>query len=74
MLFKEFLESIDFKDSIILLEGKRKEHLFDQPKLTESGEMFCKELKYVKFRSGNANGADNWFCKGVANIDPKDLN
>ena len=35
--------------------------------------MLCKELKYVKFRSGNADGADYWFCKGVANIDPKRL-
>ena len=32
--------------------------------------MLCKELKYVKFRSGNTDGADCWFCKGVENIDP----
>lgn len=73
MLFKEFKELIDFKYSVVLLEGKRKVHPFDQPRLTELGEVLCKELKYVKFRSGNADGADYWFCKGVANIDPKRL-
>jgi len=63
LLFKEFIDSIDFKDSIILLEGKRKVPPYYQTKLTELGEVLCKELKYVKFRSGNADGAVYWFCK-----------
>ena len=45
MLFKEFIDSIDFKDSIILIEGKRKVPSYDQTKLTELGEVLCKELK-----------------------------
>jgi hypothetical protein len=73
MTFSEFKSTYDRPGSVILLEGKRDVKPEDKPKLTKLGEMLCKKLLYSEFRSGNADGADYFFCEGVANIDSKRL-
>lgn len=64
------LEDYDQQGSIILLEGKRVVLAEDQPLLIALGEVLCREMKYARFRSGNAPGSDELFTRGVANVDP----
>lgn len=73
MTLSNFIKNFDEEGSIILLEGKRNVHPKDEHKLSELGNMLCKKLQFAKFRSGNASGADYFFCKGVSDIDSKRL-
>jgi hypothetical protein len=66
-----FIEQFDKKGSIVLLEGKRDVSEADQPLLEKLGELLAQNTKNIVFRSGNAAGADLYFCKGVAKIDAK---
>lgn len=69
MLLNEFISKFDIPNSIILLEGKRNVPAQEQPLLIKLGETLCKKTRYSKFRSGNADGADYLFCKGVSSVD-----
>jgi hypothetical protein len=69
MKLEEFLESYDFEGSIVLLEGKRNVIESDKEKLIKLGELLTVKSKFIKFRSGNADGADFYFAKGVTSID-----
>jgi hypothetical protein len=71
MDFKEFIEKYDKIDNIILLEGKRAVLENDNVKLIELGKLLASSTKHMIFRSGNANGADELFAKGVVEIDQK---
>ena len=64
-----FLNTHDFKGSIILFEGKRKVKQEDEASLIRLGELLASHSKNIIFRSGNAPGADELFCSGVALID-----
>jgi len=71
MDFKEFIEKYDKIDNIILLEGKRAVLENDKVKLIELGKLLASSTKHMIFRSGNANGADELFAKGVVEVDQK---
>jgi hypothetical protein len=65
-----FLETFDKPGSIVLLEGKRKVKPGDENKLTLLGHLLAEKSAFIKFRSGNATGADEFFSRGVAEVDP----
>lgn len=65
MNFQAFLDKYDFPGSVILLEGKRDVLEEDKHKLILFGELVVKYTRYMRFRSGNASGADELFCKKI---------
>ncbi len=69
MTLNEFIEQFDKEGSIVLLEGKRRVLAHDIEKLTALGKLLATKTKKIIFRSGNADGADYYFCRGVAEID-----
>ena len=69
MKLVEFLMKYDFEGSIVLLEGKRNVLDNDKEKLFKLGVLLTEKSKFIKFRSGNADGADSFFAKGVSAID-----
>lgn len=68
-----FRDLFDVKGSICLLEGKRIVKPEDVPKLVAIGKWLATNTKYIKFRSGNAQGADQFFSEGVASVAPERL-
>jgi hypothetical protein len=73
MTFKEFVETYDQENAIVLLEGKRTVAEADQTKLVALGKLLAASTSRMKFRSGNAAGADQYFSAGVTQVDPKRL-
>lgn len=74
MTFKEFSTLIsDSSDPVILIEGRRA----ISPEVAESARKVAAFLAGVfpllKFRSGNANGADEAFTAGVLEVSPERL-
>ncbi|MDD4746471.1 MAG: hypothetical protein PHW19_04240 [Salinivirgaceae bacterium] len=69
MTLIEFVEKYDFPGSVVLLEGKRVVYENDKQKLYEFGRGIANATQHIKFRSGNAEGADLLFAKGVASVD-----
>ncbi len=70
MRFSDFIDKYDFKNSVILLEGKREVLEEDKLKLFSLGKLLAANSTHMTFRSGNAEGADQFFSEGVASIDP----
>lgn len=68
MEFTAFIEKYNCKKNIILLEGKRNVIESDIEKLIQLGNLLATFLPLVTFRSGNANGADFYFSKGVLQV------
>lgn len=73
MNFTDFIAEYDLPTAIILLEGKRDVEAEDQPKLVALGKKLAAHTQFMRFRSGNAAGADECFSKGVAAIDMQRL-
>lgn len=73
MELEEFIKTYDQTGTIILLEGKRNVKDADKSKLEAFGKMLAEKLPNVAFRSGNADGSDLFFSKGVAKIAPERL-
>lgn len=73
MEFTAFIEKYNCKKNIILLEGKRNVIESDIEKLIQLGNLLATFLPLVTFRSGNANGADFYFSKGVLQVAPERL-
>ncbi|MFW5663491.1 MAG: hypothetical protein ACOCYD_00475 [bacterium] len=73
MTLEEFLQQYDKPGSIVLLEGKRKVREEDQEKLVILGNLLAFKSRHMLFRSGNADGSDQFFSKGVAGIDYRRL-
>ena len=71
MTFKNFCNQ--YAHSIILLEGKRIVKPEDREKLITIGKLLATHLQKATFRSGNAEGSDYFFSKGVAQINPLQL-
>lgn len=69
MIWNDFLKIASSKSVIILLEGRRKVLPEDVPKLFALGKMLAEKLPLATFRSGNADGSDEAFAKGVASVD-----
>lgn len=73
MTLNEFLQQYDKPGSIILLEGKRNVREEDREKLVKLGNLLAFKSKHMLFRSGNADGSDQFFSEGVAGIDNRRL-
>jgi len=71
MILNDFILTMQKRESpVILLEGTRDVPEKDQSRLTELGALFAKELPQAIFRSGNADGSDTLFARGVESVDP----
>ena len=55
---------------VVLLEGTRSVPEKDQALLTELGSFLAREFPNAVFRSGNADGSDTLFARGVESVDP----
>lgn len=73
MKLNEFIEQYDIDGSIVLLEGKREVLEFDKDKLKALGLLLASKTKKMIFRSGNAEGADQFFSNGVTSLSPERL-
>lgn len=73
MTLQEFIEQFDKENAIVLLEGKRKVSDADKPRLIAIGKLLASRTKKMIFRSGNANGSDQFFSEGVVSVDRKRL-
>src|SRR6056297_344304 len=65
---KKLTESTEIP--VILLEGRRKVKSGDKAKLTTFAYNLAVAFPNVTFRTGNADGSDTLFAKGVAEVDP----
>lgn len=63
MKFSEFLAKYDFQNKVVLLEGKRIVSQEDRSKIHALSQLLSSSSKHIIFRSGNADGADNYFSK-----------
>lgn len=73
MTLNQFISQFDKKDSIVLLEGKRKVAEADKEKLVALGALLTENTSHMTFRSGNAAGSDEFFSKGVAKVNSQRL-
>lgn len=73
MTLQEFISKYDNENSIVLLEGKRNVLEADKDKLVALGKLLALKTSKMIFRSGNAEGADQFFSEGVASVDYKRL-
>ncbi|MEZ4915354.1 MAG: hypothetical protein R2836_00015 [Chitinophagales bacterium] len=73
MTFEEFIDKYDKEDTIILLEGKRNVIEEDKLKLVSLGKLLALKTKKMKFRSGNASGADFLFFSGISALENERL-
>lgn len=73
MTIDDFISKYDNENSIVLLEGKRNVLDADKEKLFALGKLLASKSSKMTFRSGNAEGADQYFSEGVASIDFKRL-
>jgi len=73
MTIDEFISKYDNENSIVLLEGKRTVLDADKEKLFALGKLLASKSSKMTFRSGNAEGADQFFSEGVAMVDYKRL-
>jgi hypothetical protein len=69
MKLNDFIFVHDFVGSVVLLEGKRDVNENDKEKLIALGKLLCLKTKEIIFRSGNAEGADYYFAKGVTEVN-----
>ena len=60
----------DLAAPVVLLEGTRNVPEKDQTKLTKLGAFLAAEFPNAVFRSGNADGSDTLFARGVESVDP----
>lgn len=58
---------------VILLEGRRTVLKEDRQSLTQLAYSLAHAFPHATFRTGNADGSDTLFAKGVAQVDPSRL-
>ena len=73
MTLKEFINQFDKDNSIVLLEGKRNVLETDKESLVSLGKLLASTTSKMLFRSGNADGADNYFSLGVSSVNKNRL-
>lgn len=73
MTLEEFIEKFDKPNSVVLLEGKRNVLDEDKEKLIALGRLLANRTTNMIFRSGNAQGSDQLFSRGVTAVDNKRL-
>lgn len=73
MTLREFINQYDRQGAIVLLEGKRAVMESDIDLLVQLGKMLATRTKHITFRSGNADGSDQYFSLGVSAVDKSRL-
>ena len=73
MKLDEFILKYDHENSVVLLEGKRLVSDEYKDKLTKLGRLLALKTSRMIFRSGNADGSDFFFSRGVASVDSSRL-
>jgi hypothetical protein len=73
MRLQDFISAFDKKGVVVLLEGKRQVLEYDKEKLIALGRLLASKTHFIQFRSGNAQGSDEFFSKGVASVHPERL-
>jgi len=73
MTLETFIRLYDQTDAVVLLEGKRDVLEADKAKLIALGQLLASRTRQMIFRSGNADGADQFFSEGVSSVDAKRL-
>lgn len=71
--FQEYVKHLNKKNSIVLIEGKRKLKEEDKISILKLGKQLAEDFPDIIFRTGNAKGADELFAQGVSNISPERL-
>lgn len=71
--FNDFIENFDFEGCVVLLAGKRKVRAGDEGYLIKLGQLLAEKTNKIRFRSGNASGADELFSKGISMVDSSRL-
>jgi len=71
MTLEKFIKLFDKEGMVVLLEGKQTVLKSDETRLVEIARLLTANTKNVVFRSGNADGADEFFKQGVMSVDPK---
>ncbi len=61
------------KRPVILLEGTRSLPAENHPRLVRFGSWVAALYPHAVFRTGNADGSDSAFARGVASVDPSRL-
>lgn len=70
MDLETFITTYDQPGAVVLLEGDRDVRPADGPKLTALATLLAQRTMHMRFRSGNAGGADAFFAAGVVAVDP----
>ncbi len=71
MLLNDFIQTLKgTRAPVILLEGTRAVPDAHRQRLTDLGALLANELPNAVFRSGNADGSDTLFARGVESVDP----
>lgn len=74
MTFDDFSRRFrEFSDAVLLLEGRRAIPAADAARARALARRLAIGFPNLRFRSGNAEGADQAFAEGVAAIDPSRL-
>ena len=71
MTLADFLSRFDTPGAVVLLEGKRTQAMRrgGEQYIQRLGQMLPSSARYLKFRSGNADGSDYFFSFGVSEIN-----
>ncbi|WP_028296273.1 hypothetical protein [Olivibacter sitiensis] len=69
MTLEDFISDFDKENAVNLLGGKRKVLPEDKDLLIRLGKVLATKTKKMRFRSGNADGADYYFSLGVSAVD-----
>ena len=73
MNLEEFRQLIAGEAPVVLLEGRRAIGSADAAAARAFAASLAREFPHLRFRSGNAEGSDEAFAGGVAEIDPARL-
>lgn len=74
MIFAEFCSLVDqCPDGVVLLEGRRGIPSDYAVRAENLSRFLAKRFLHLRFRSGNAEGTDEAFSKGVVSVDPSRL-
>lgn len=74
MTYSDFTTLVDQRpDGIVLLEGRRSISPADYERASEVARRLAKVFPALRFRSGNAEGADEAFSAGIAAVDASRL-
>lgn len=73
MTLPTFIATYDQPAAVVLLQGNRDVCPGDGPTMQAAATLLARSTQHMRFRSGNAGGADAFFAAGVVAVDPARL-